>query len=55
MFIDNWCLGLSVNEGWLLERFIYSFEIMFVFIIILLVFLLIIYFYKNDFIYKLYR
>lgn len=54
MFIDNWCLGLSVNEGWLLERFIYSFEIMFV-IIILYVFLLIIYFYKNDFIYKLYR
>lgn len=54
MFIDNWCLGLSVNEGWLLERFIYSFEIMFV-ISILLVFLLIIYFYKNDFIYKLYR
>lgn len=49
MFIDNWCLGLSVNEGWLLERFIYSFEIMFV-ISILLVFLLIIYFYKNDFI-----
>lgn len=54
MFLDNWCLGLSVNEGWLLERFIYSFEIMFV-ISILLVFLLIIYFYKNDFIYKLYR